>query len=210
MQEKPIGVAGVILAGGKSTRMGGGDKALKQLGNKALLCTVIERLQPQVSALVLNSNNNPKHYSDFGIPIIADIVSGQLGPLAGVLSGMQWAQKQGCKWIATVAADTPYFPENLVAELLKVQEQSKSEIVLASTQNLSGQLKTHPTFGIWSVELKENLQNNLQNGVRKIVLWTQQRNCSKAIFTGYEFDPFFNINTPEDLRQAENLMVSTR
>ena len=200
-----MAVIGVILAGGLSRRMGGGDKSLKKIGNQTLLEMVIERIKPQVDAVVLNSNNNPNQYNDFDIPIIPDVISGHLGPLAGVLSGMRWAQKNGYGHIVTIAADTPFFPKTLVSELLLVHHRTNADIVLAATRKLEGGTHTHPTFGLWSSKLADNLSRSLQDGVRKIVFWTNQQKSSQAVFSGFKRDPFFNINTPDDLELAKQL-----
>ena len=198
-------VAGVILAGGMSSRMGGGDKSLKKIGQQTILQTVIDRIQPQVATLALNTNNDPAQYSAYELPVISDRFEHRLGPLAGILSGMAWAQEKGFPFIVTVAGDSPFFPLNLVAQLTLNQVQNESSIVLAGTRDDKGGIRRHPTFGLWSVDLRKDLQASLLEGVRKIVLWTERHNSSEALFPSDHCDPFFNINTPEDLIMAQHL-----
>ena len=200
-------VAGVILAGGLATRMGGGDKTLKAIGERKILDIVIERVWPQVSDLALNTNNDPKIYKSLGLPILPDHYENRYGPLAGILAGMEWARQKGYSFLVTIAGDTPFFPEDLVSKLIFRQKQGQENIVLAATRNRSsGKIHRHPTFGLWSVHLRQDLRLNLDRGVRKIVQWTDQHHAKLVEFPTKEVDPFFNINTPADLQEAENLI----
>src|SRR5690242_21926253 len=106
-------VAGVILAGGLSRRMGGGDKCLRALGGKPILAHIIERIRPQVGALVLNANGDPARFASFGLPVAGDVVEGFAGPLAGVLTGMEWAARHApaCRFLASFASDAPFVPQ---------------------------------------------------------------------------------------------------
>ncbi|MCI4664830.1 MAG: molybdenum cofactor guanylyltransferase MobA [Neomegalonema sp.] len=204
---------GVILAGGLARRMGGGDKCLKPLGDRSLLEWAIARLQPQVEQLVLNANGDPARFSAFGVAVAADDPPGFLGPLAGVLAGMDRAAALGFEQIVTVAADTPFFPLDLATRLRTAAERSGVPIALAATkpQNAEEKAVRHPTFGVWRTELRGRLRAALvDEGVRKIVAWTDAQGCATASFErlappGVEqgFDPFFNVNTPEELAQAE-------
>ena len=117
-------VAGVLLAGGLARRMGGGDKPLRQLGGRPLLAHAIERVRPQVSALVLNVNGDPARFSDFDLPVAADPIEGFAGPLAGVLAGMDWVAEHApdCRWLASFATDAPFLPTDLVARLMAAVE----------------------------------------------------------------------------------------
>ncbi|HHX88424.1 MAG TPA: molybdenum cofactor guanylyltransferase, partial [Paracoccus sp.] len=110
-------VLGVILAGGRATRMGGGDKGLRQVAGRRLLDHVIDRLGPQVAGLAINANGDPARLAGFGLPVLPDSLPDHPGPLAGVLAGMDWAAGQGARAIVTAAADTPFFPPDLVARL---------------------------------------------------------------------------------------------
>lgn len=197
---------GVILAGGLATRMGGGDKGLLPLGRGTLLSHVIDRLEPQVAGLALNANGDAARFSSFGLPVVADSIEGFAGPLAGVLAGLDWAAEQGADAIVTAAADTPFFPPDLVPQLLLKGEGMEHPLVLAATpDDRRGQVR-HPTFGLWPVALRDDLRAALQGGLRKVVLWTEKHQGREAVFPVTKFDPFFNVNTPEDLKQAEALL----
>lgn len=188
---------GVILAGGQARRMGGGDKALLKLGGQALLEHVIDRLSPQVSDLVLNANGDPARFAPYKLPVVADSIEGFVGPLAGVLAGMDYAAKQGVETIVTAAADTPFFPPDLVPQLQLASEGMAHPLALAETDGL------HPTFGLWPVALRDDLRASLEGGLRKVIHWTEKHNARSAAFPVAGFDPFFNVNTPEDLAEAE-------
>ncbi|MFY0692647.1 MAG: molybdenum cofactor guanylyltransferase MobA [Paracoccaceae bacterium] len=196
--------AGVILAGGLARRMGGGDKGLQMLGGQTLLARVIARLEPQVSEMALNANGDPARFEGFGLPVIADSVEGFAGPLAGVLAGLDWAHERGHTHIVTAAADTPFFPCDLVPRLLLAAEQTP--IALAATPDPKRGLARHPTFGLWPVELRDDLRVALNEGVRKIVQWTDRHGTGIARFEAEPFDPFFNVNTPEDMIRAEEIL----
>ena len=191
---------GVILAGGQSRRMGGGDKGLLTLGDRPILQHVIDRLTPQVDGMALNANGDPTRFADFGLPVISDSVEGFAGPLAGVLAGMDWAAKEGCCHIVTAAADTPFFPSDLVERLAAAAENAP--IALAATPK-DGRLARHPTFGLWPVELRADLREALAQGVRKVVQWTDRHGTELAEFPTDRVDPFFNVNTPDDMIKAK-------
>lgn len=193
---------GVILAGGQATRMGGGDKGLREVAGRPLLAHVIDRLAPQVDAIVLNANGDPARFAAYGLPVVADSLPDWPGPLAGVLAGMDWAAAQGATAVVSVAADTPFFPRDLVGRLHAAA--GRSGLALAATRE-DGKLWRHPTFGLWPVALRDDLRAALQNGLRKVVQWTDAHQAGSAEFGTVPFDPFFNINTPEDIAMAENL-----
>lgn len=197
---------GVILAGGLASRMGGGDKGLLPLGSKTLLGHVIDRLEPQVKDLALNANGDPVRFAALGLPVVADSIEGYAGPLAGVLAGLDWAADQGAETIVTAAADTPFFPADLVPRLLMAAEGMQHPLVLAATPDPERGRARHPTFGLWPVALRDDLRAALQDGVRKVVLWTDRHGGREALFPVAGFDPFFNVNTPEDLKLAEGLL----
>ena len=201
---------GVILAGGLATRMGGGDKALLPLGGRPILSHVIDRLAPQVTGLALNANGDPARFSGFGLPVIPDSLPGHPGPLAGVLAGLDWAAGQGAGAIVTVAADTPFFPADLVRRLCAAAEGQAHPLVLAATprgdeetRSMTGRLIRHPTFGLWPVALRDDLRAALAEEIRKVVIWTGRHGGREAVFPG-DPDPFFNVNTPGDLAAAED------
>ena len=196
---------GVILAGGQATRMGGGDKGLLRLGAGTLLSSVIDRLEPQVAALALNANGDPARFAPFGLPVLADSIDGFVGPLAGVLAGLDWAAAQGGETIVTAAADTPFFPCDLVPRLLSEAEGMADPVVLAATQG-EGRVGFHPTFGLWPVSLRDDLRAALEGGLRKVVHWTERHGARHALFPTQGVDPFFNVNTPDDLQRAEEML----
>lgn len=196
--------AGVILAGGQSRRMGGGDKGLLSLGGRSLLDHVTARLAPQVAEIALNANGDPARFST-DLPVIADSVTGFAGPLAGVLAGLDWAAACGHSHIVTAAADTPFFPCDLVPRLLLAS--ADAPIVLAATPDPKRGLSRHPTFGLWPVALRDDLRQALQDGIRKVVAWTDRHGTTLAEFDATPFDPFFNVNTPEDMTVAEGLLA---
>jgi len=197
---------GVILAGGLATRMGGGDKGLLILDGQTLLSRVIDRLQPQVAGLAINANGDAARFDGFGLPVLADSIDGFAGPLAGVLAGLDWAASQGADHIVTAAADTPFFPADLVPRLLLASEQSGAEMALAASPHPTRGMLRQPTFGLWPVALRDDLRAALADGVRKVVIWTDRHGAALAPFAVEGFDPFFNVNTPEDMNVAETLI----
>ena len=197
---------GVILAGGLARRMGGGDKGRLVLQGQSMISRVVGRLAPQVAQVGLNANGDPNRFDDLGLPVFADSVDGYAGPLAGVLAGLDWACAQGGEHIVTVAADTPFFPCDLVPQLILASEGMTLPLVLAATKEPSGVSLRQPTFGLWPVALKEDLRGHLQNGLRKIVQWTEMHGARQAAFSSTPFDPFFNVNTPHDLETASALL----
>ncbi len=192
---------GAILAGGQSTRMGGGDKGLLTLGDKTILRHVLDRLGPHVGQVALNANGDPSRFADYDLPVIPDSIDGFAGPLAGVLAGLDWAATQNATHIVTAAADTPFFPQSLTSQLVMATEVQGKPIALARTEN-----GRHPTFGLWPVALRDDLRAALADGVRKVVQWTDSHGTAMADFQDNRFDPFFNVNTPEDLARAEQLL----
>ena len=198
---------GVILAGGLARRMGGGDKSLLSLGASCrVLDQVIARLGAQVDQMVLNANGDPARFDEFGLPVVADSLDGFLGPLAGVLAGLDYAAEHGFDHIVSVAADTPFFPTNLASALETASKHMDVPIALAATKIEGVKTVRHPTFGLWPVALREELRTALQDGLRKVVLWTDQYGAETHVFDRGDIDPFFNINTPEDLELANKMM----
>lgn len=195
---------GVILAGGRAARMGGGDKGLRVVGGRRLMDHVIDRLTPQCGLLAINANGDPGRLAGFGLPVLPDSLPDHPGPLAGVLAGLDWAAAQGAGAIVTAAADTPFFPADLVARLQAAA--GPSGLCLAASPDETGKVQRHPTFGLWPVALRDDLRAALVGGLRKIVIWTDAHGGTLARFDSDPFDPFFNVNTPEDIVTAEGLM----
>ena len=196
---------GVILAGGQATRMGGGDKGRLVLGGRSLFAHVIGRVAPQVSELALSANGDPARLADLGLQVLPDSMAGYPGPLAGVLAGLDWAAARGATHAVSVAADTPFLPEDLVPRLLLAAEGG-APIVLAASE-VEDRLVRHPTFGLWPVALREDLRDALARGVRKVGLWADDKGVALAPFPADRIDPFFNINTDRDLARAEALIA---
>nr|WP_173932245.1 molybdenum cofactor guanylyltransferase MobA [Chelativorans sp. Marseille-P2723] len=199
-------IGGVILAGGRSLRMGGGDKGLALLAGRPLLAHVIGRLRPQVNALALNTNSEPARLASFGLEIVADSLPG-LGPLGGVLAGMRWAKQRGnVERIVTVACDTPFFPAELVARLADAVG-SDDRIVQARSGD-----RRHPTFALWPVSLADDLQTFLRcAGSHSMRAFAGERHPVALVDfpLGAGHDPFFNVNTPQDLLMAEQQLAES-
>lgn len=197
------GVPGVILAGGRATRMGGGDKGLLRVAGRRLLDHVIDRLAPQCAGLAISANGDPARLAEFGLPVLPDSLPGHPGPLAGVLAGLDWAAAQGAPAIVTAAADTPFLPPDLVVRLRAAA--GPAGLSLAASPDATGQLQRHPTFGLWPVALRDDLRAALERGERKVALWAGRHGAGLAVFDSRPRDPFFNVNTPEDIIRAEGM-----
>jgi len=198
-------VAGVLLAGGQSRRMGGGDKCLRPLGERTILGHVIERARPQVSALVLNANGDPARFADYGLPVAADQIEGFAGPLAGVLAGLEWAAEHvpECQWVASFATDAPFLPEDLVARLAAAVASEGADMACAASGG-----RHHPVFGLWPVHLKADLRRAMiEEDIRKVDVWTSRYRLAVADFAADSRDPFFNTNRPEDLDAATRMLA---
>lgn len=196
-------VVGCILAGGLARRMGGGDKGLIELAGRPVLDHVIDRFGAQVSHIVLNANGDPDRFAGYGLPVVPDTVDGFAGPLAGVLAGLSWAVENApeARWVATAATDTPFFPADFVNRLSGAIEQQGADMACAASGG-----RNHPVFGLWPVHLKDDLLSALVNeGIRKVDLWTARHKLVAVEFTGRGFDPFFNVNRPSDVPEAERI-----
>lgn len=174
--------------------MGGGDKGLLRFGAGTVLAAVIDRIAPQVGPLAINANGDAARFLVYGLPVLPDPVPGFPGPLAGVLAAMDWAIGHGAAWVVTVPSDTPFVPRDLLARLLAAQTAS---VVIASTGD-----RIHPTCGLWSVGLRDDLAATLERGDRKVRDFTERHGAGIVAFDPGPPDPFFNINTPADLAQA--------
>jgi molybdopterin-guanine dinucleotide biosynthesis protein A len=197
-------VGGVLLAGGRSQRMGGGDKTLKLLAGKPILAHVIERARPQVDALVLNVNGDPARFAAYGLPMIGDSVEGFAGPLAGVLAGLDWTAEHlpEAELVASFATDTPFLPRDVVRQLAVALEEGGFEMACAQSNG-----QTHPVFGLWQVSSRDSLRAALRQGLRKVGDWLNRFRLVEVEFPATPVDPFFNTNRPEDLAEAERLVA---
>jgi molybdopterin-guanine dinucleotide biosynthesis protein A len=197
-------IAGVLLAGGLARRMGGGDKPLRTIGGRTILELVIERLRPQVAVLVLNANGDPARFAAYGMPVVPDSVPGNPGPLAGVLAGFDWAaeHRPDCPVVVSVATDAPFLPTDLVARMEAQMTAEGADLACAAS---GGQ--AHPVIGLWPVRLRDDLRRALvEEGVRKVDVWTARYRLATVTFTDQPVDPFFNANRPEDLDAAAALI----
>ena len=195
-------IAGVLLAGGQSQRMGGGDKCLRLLAGRPILAHVIERARPQVTTLVLNANGDPARFAAFGLPVVPDETSGFVGPLAGVLAGLDWtaAKVPDATHVASFATDAPFLPRDLVAAFREAMRMGIYDLACAASDG-----RTHPVFGLWPVSVRDDLRAALANGLRKVDQWTAGYRLVEVEFLAVPVDPFFNANRPEDLEVAERL-----
>jgi len=202
-------VAGVILAGGLARRMGGGDKGMKSLAGESLLARIIKRIKPQVGPLVLNANGDSQRFKAFSLPVAADVIGDNPGPLAGILTGLEWAAAQSpdVKWMVSVPCDAPFIPMNLVEKL--VSEAIHQNVPLACAMSHG---RTHPVVGLWSVALRDDLRQAIvQEEMRKVDRWTGRHGICHVSFDdiviGNEvLDPFYNANKPDDLVSVESLL----
>ncbi len=203
-------VCGVLLAGGQSRRMGGGDKTLRRLGDRTILQHVIDRAAPQVERLVLNANGDPNRFADVRLPVAPDVVEGFAGPLAGVLTGMEWAAQHAPEvtWVASFACDAPFLPTDLVSRLRAAAEAEGADLACAASDG-----RSHPVFGLWRVDLRHDLRRAMvEEEIRKVDVWTARHRLVTVDFpledrAGGPRDPFFNTNHPDDLAEAERLLT---
>lgn len=205
MGKEPSDIVGLLLAGGLARRMGGGDKALKKLGGRTVLQRIIDTIFPQVSTLLLNANGDPERFAEYGLPVVPDVIEGFAGPLAGVLTGLEWMaeNRPEARWLLTVPSDAPFMPKDLVVRLKSEMERNNGQLACASTNG-----RTHPVVGLWPVALKDDLRKAMvEEDMRKIDLWTARYNIVHVAFSTDPVDPFFNANRPEDFAEAEALLA---
>ncbi len=202
-------LVGVVLAGGLSRRMGGGDKGLLALGSETMLDCVLARLGPQVGHVVINANGDASRFARFGRPVVADTIEGFAGPLAGVLAGLRWAAENvpEASHILTVSSDAPFLPADLGRRLVGGLEAGGGRIALATSGG-----NRHPVIGVWPVALASDLERALKAGVRKVLAWTDGHGTALVDFpmldmAGEVVDPFFNANTPEEMDEARRLLA---
>ena len=203
-------VTGVVIAGGRSARMDHREKALLDLAGEPMIKRIAERLRPQVGRMVINANGDPKRFVQFELPIVADTIEGHEGPLAGLQTGLQWARAEtpDARFIASVAADTPFIPDDLVARLLAALKDASASSAIASSGG-----EWTPVVGLWSVALADALAEALRQGVRAVHRFATARGSAVVEFPfveigGERIDPFFNVNTPADLEKARALLAA--
>ncbi len=196
---------GVVLAGGLARRIGGGDKPMVEVGGRPMLERVVARFAPQCDGLILSANGDPARFSSFGLPVVADAVEGFAGPLAGLLAALDWAaaNRPDVVWVASAAGDCPFAPRDLVARLRAAAVAEGSPLAVAASGG-----RAHPTMGLWGVSLREDLRQALVvEDCRRVDRWTARHRLATVAWPTAPFDPFFNVNTREDVAEAERLAV---
>lgn len=200
--ERPT-IPAIILAGGRSTRMGGRNKALQMLGGQPMIAHVIARLQQQAAPLAINANIDPEVFAAFGLPVVADPIAGFHGPLAGVLAGMEWAAELGADSVVSVSVDTPFLPLDLVHRLREAA--GTHGIAIAASPDETGRVRDHPTCALWPVSLRSDLHQAIESGLLRPRQYAAAHDPGRAVFDSRPFDPFTNINTPDELAAAAKL-----
>ncbi len=200
--------AGILLAGGRSHRMGGSDKPFMSLGGKPLLAHAISTLQPQCDALLISANGDLARFAAYGLPIVADDVPDFAGPLAGVLAGLDFIATYlpEARFAVSAATDTPFLPSNLVARLHLARETEDAELVCARSGG-----RTHPVIALWPITIRADLRHALvDEDLRKIERFLERYRLAYADWPIGGINPFFNINTPADMAEAERILLAGR
>ena len=203
MTDKHTPTMGVLLAGGLARRMGGGDKPMKKIGGRTILERVIQPLSPQSDGLILNANGDAARFASFALPVVADTVEGFAGPLAGILTALDWvaANRPDVEWVLSAATDCPFLPRDLVARLQQARIKDDAQLAVAASGD-----QTHPVVGLWKVALRHDLRHALVvEDVRKIDRWTARYKLATVIWPVVPLDPFFNANTVEDIAEGERI-----
>ena len=195
-------ILGAILAGGQSKRMGK-DKLFLEFNNKKLIEHTIDKVKKYLKKVIIITNQDNEFFSKNNLITVKDCIEGQLGPLVGILTAMKWAKENlnKCSWIATFPCDTPFFPESIIKSFIEESKKKESLILCASSHG-----RKHNIFGLWSLDLYDKLKDDLINKkVRKVQDWTEKNKIKNLEFKFKDYDPFFNINTKEDLEFAKQL-----
>ena len=200
-------ILGAILAGGQSKRMGK-DKIFLEFNNKKLIEHTIDKVKKYLKEVIIITNQDNEFFSKNNLTTVKDCIEGQLGPLVGILTAMKWAKENlnKCSWIATFPCDTPFFPESIIKSFIEESKKKESLILCASSHG-----RKHNIFGLWSLDLYDKLKDDLINKkVRKVQDWTEQNKIKNLEFKFKGYDPFFNINTEEDLAIAKELSTKIK
>ncbi|MDQ8698766.1 molybdenum cofactor guanylyltransferase MobA [Hyphomicrobium sp. LHD-15] len=205
-------VAGVLLAGGLSRRMGGGDKALLPLGGQTLIAQAAKRLAPQVSSLVINANGDPSRFKALALPVVPDDLPDYPGPLAGVLAALRWHARETptARAVVSVSADAPFVPLDLVARLANaLPTNTPTPVSVAQSHG-----RRHHVIALWSLECTGAIEAALTRGERRVEAIVDRLGAVAVPFPDFDaagrgIDPFFNINTPDDLAFAETIMTTS-
>jgi molybdopterin-guanine dinucleotide biosynthesis protein A len=185
----------------------GGEKRLRTLAHRPLRVPVIERLAPQTARIVISANGEPERFAPFGLPGIPDVIPGQLGPLAGILSGMLYARKHfdGVSHVASVPCDVPFLPRDFLARLMETKAQSGAEIVVAACGG-----RWQPVLTLWPVAMAPLIADALANGgTRCLGDWVRSGAHAAAEFPSRDIAPFLNVNTADELAFAERYLTKT-
>ncbi len=200
-------ITGLILAGGRGSRMGGVDKGLQNFRGLPLALQTLMRLQLQsqpLQEILINANRNLAAYESLGVPVWPDSIDGFAGPLAGFLTGLERCETP---WLLTVPCDTPLFPLDLLERLCQAMQEQNADLAMAAAPEADGTLRPQPVFCLLKTELLESLVKFTQSGGRKIDVWTGQHRCAIVSFDGPSDSPqaFANANTLAELQQLESL-----
>ncbi len=196
--------AGILLAGGRASRMGGGDKALMSLDGVPLLTHAVTSLRPQCDALLISANGESGRFAAHGLPVVADDVPGFAGPLAGVLAGLDFIATYlpEARFAVSVATDTPFLPNDLVARLHAAREAKRAELACARSDG-----RTHPVIALWPIAIRADLRHALiAEELRKTERFLERYRLAYADWPVDPFDPFLNVNEPADLANAERIL----
>jgi len=196
-------ILGAILAGGKSKRMGK-DKLFLELDNKKLIEHTTNKVKKYLKKIIIITHQDNDFFSKNNLTVVRDCIAGQLGPLVGILTAMKWARENmtECSWVATFPCDTPFFPEIIIENFIQESKKKESLILCASSHG-----RKHNIFGLWSLDLYDKLEDDLINKkVRKVQDWTEKNKIKNLELKFKNYDPFFNINTKEDLEVAKKLI----
>ena len=200
-------ILGAILAGGQSKRMGE-DKLFLELNNRKLIEYTIDKVNKYLKKVIIITNQDNEFFSKNNLTTVKDCIGGQLGPLVGILTAMKWAKDNliNCSWLATFPCDTPFFPENIIEIFIAESKKKESLIFCANSHG-----RRHNIFGLWSLDLYEKLEDDLINKkIRKVQDWTEKNKIKNLEFKFKDYDPFFNINTKEDLEFAKKLSTKIK
>jgi len=200
-------ILGSILAGGQSKRMGK-DKSFLEINNKKLIEYSIDKVKKYLKDLIVVTNSDNEFFLKNNLTVVKDCIEGQLGPLVGILTSMKWAKDNSRKysWIATFPCDTPFFPESIIKSFINESKKKESLILCANSHG-----RRHNIFGLWSLDLYDKLKNDLvYNKIRKVEDWTKKNKIKNLEFKFKDHDPFFNINTQEDLEFAKKLSLKIK
>ena len=197
-------IAGVILAGGRGLRMGGRDKATVRLGGRTLIERAFSRMGPQCAPLLISANGDAARFGAFGCPVLADDVAGRPGPLAGILAGLERtaALDPALRWLVSVSVDTPFLPTSLVETLVRTCRDANTSVACAASGG-----RRHPVVALWPIEIRHDLRRALvERDERSVGAALALRPLIEVPWPTHPFDPFLNLNTPEDVAAAEDIL----